>query len=374
MHKASAGAKGLHVVENIETTLEPTMEPSIEPTLEPSVQPTLDFTEEPTVEPTMDFSLEPTLEPSLPPSVEPSLDPTLEPTSEPTVEPTVEPTGDFDAPTISPTIVDQSVVVICKQTISVSTILYQLSYLTSNAAFEATVNLINSLLPTSTKVVSVVAGESVDLRRVIRVNIRAVKQLESPTSIVTYDIFIPSTASMGYANGENAYQNISSTLESAINDGAFDQVLHENAQTYNATALNSSVISLGFTSTYVTGDPGTNPLDDSSSSDDGLTDGELAGVIIGSVAGFTILTTCCVYFCLSRSSKRSGYDHQPLTSANDVDNPVKGSVEKPDVETDPMLPGNKKPKTSLSKSNKKLSSSTVSAVDRMYTQSGTEMV
>jgi len=94
---------------------------------------------------------------------------------------------------------------------------------------------------------------------------------------------------------------LSAQLENAITSGSFDNTLHTLAITNSATAL-TTVSSGEIIVTYP-------PSDNGNNNSDKLSDGAIAGIVIGSVAGVLIIGFLVYYFMCS--SKHSLLTNQP---------------------------------------------------------------
>jgi hypothetical protein len=94
-----------------------------------------------------------------------------------------------------------------------------------------------------------------------------------------------------------SYEQLSSQLSSAVDDGDFDSLMHSIAVAYAATDLETAVsASIKVTDETLTSD------DSGGGGKDGLSGGAIAGVVIGTIAGVALLGALLWYVL---SAKRS---------------------------------------------------------------------
>ena len=100
-------------------------------------------------------------------------------------------------------------------------------------------------------------------------------------------------------------EQLAAQLENSITSGAFDNTLHSLAVTNSATAL-TTVSSGEVTVTYP-------PSDNGNNNSDKLSDGAIAGIVIGCVAGALIIGFLVYYFmCSAKHSLLGSQPHLEL--------------------------------------------------------------
>jgi len=109
----------------------------------------------------------------------------------------------------------------------------------------------------------------------------------TPTIIVVTEAAIP-LSSTTYTDTASLYNGVNNNLQSAVTTGAFDQTLHTSSNVNNAGLTIASVASVSSSPASVSYPP-------SSSSNDRLSDGAIAGIVIGTVVGFALLVAAAYF-------------------------------------------------------------------------------
>lgn len=145
---------------------------------------------------------------------------------------------------------------------------------------------------------------------------------------ITFQVTIPSSESVGYVNGEDAYTKTTNQLKSAINSGRFDTNVQTYATNYNTASMNG-VTSLGaqptLISTTTNGSPTFAPTAaPTSSNDDDDSILPLWAIIVIPVGGFFFLVCLCAGAYFAFVNKKSDGDAPTGTSDKKPisDNPI----------------------------------------------------
>ncbi|KAJ1418991.1 hypothetical protein B484DRAFT_481555 [Ochromonadaceae sp. CCMP2298] len=220
-------------------------------------------------------------------SAEPSLEPTAAPTGEPTAaltgEPTAEPTGSppVPSPTMAPT--DNDVV---------SFTATQLINGVSMSDYESNRALYNlTLSETIASTMSGVSSQDVrnlDLTPPILASTIRLRMLAGDSVTATYDVSV---------RGANLnYDDLTSQLSEAVNDGTFDLLLTQYATANNATSL------VAATSDSIT-TTDTSPYDSGKSDSNVLHDDAIAGIVVGTLVGCLLLGLLAWFACRPKNNQ-----------------------------------------------------------------------
>eukprot|EP01039_Chlorochromonas_danica_P004847 gene4847-5315_t len=280
-------------------TRSPTLAPTADHTTFPSFSPTVDhtafpsfspssMTEEPTVAPTWSPSLAPTRSPTASPSRLPTVAPTRSPSAIPSVAPTATPSA-TRAPTTAPTAQTQPVL-----TFSSSFTMAGLTSATLSAADqEAVLNAQAEILAISVNyIVFVSATAQTHMRHVASVEVTVITQTTLP--LVDFPQYGGDATSL--------YQSMTSTLSSSVADGSFSSTLTVQASNSGSTNLATASVSSVDNSDAVVDSPD----DDGGDKHKKLSDGAIAGIVIGCVV-FVALFMLAYYYCFSCSGSNSKF-------------------------------------------------------------------
>ena len=128
----------------------------------------------------------------------------------------------------------------------------------------------------------------------------------TPTIIVVTEATIP-LSSTTYTDTASLYNGVNNNLQSAVTTGAFDQTLQTSSNVNNAGLTTASVAS-------VSSSPATVSYPPSSSSNDRLSDGAIAGIVIGTVVGFALLVAAAyfayIYYIAHHGGGAADYSKQ----------------------------------------------------------------
>jgi hypothetical protein len=272
----------------------PTFLPTAVPSVAPSAVPTVTPTDSPTTTP----STTPTVIPSEIPTVVPTPVPSVTPTFLPTTVPTVVPSFRPSAPTYSPSAVPTATPTgRTKGSITVST--------------SFTVNSVNgaTLTPTSQETLkqsiadaSQTTVNNVDLVSVTRTDRRLLlsvpHRMLATVSLFSYKVVAEIHFNLIDFPGLNESYvagTKSKGLMQSVESHEFDRIISYYATMYNATQLmsNATVLDIDVTATII-------PVPHGSSSDnDSISDGRIAGLVVGVTLG-TLFLSVLVYFVLVR--------------------------------------------------------------------------
>lgn len=242
-------------------------------------------TAEPTVAPTEGYSLEPTAEPTAEPTTSSSANtPTYGPTStRPSARPTFVPTQSPSVQT-SPLITFQAVITLNGVTTATLDVNGQ----------KAVINATAVSMSVSSSVLRYVSDVSTVITR---------RKLSSSISlfVTTYRVVATTELEMllsetTYPNTDALFAGLTGLLDQAVQSGTFDTQLNRAATAFNAPALDTTTASGVTYSTPVVDNPRT-----SSSKDDALDDGAIAGIVIGAFF-FVVLVAAIVYLFVVKES------------------------------------------------------------------------
>lgn len=268
---------------------EPTPEPSVAPSVAPSAEPTT----EPTAEPTAGDT--PVAAPTLPPVPAPSATPSATPTVHPTLSPTVQtsPVVSFTS-TITLTNVasstldaDSQYAVRSASAMSMNIDISHVTYVSATAAFS-----VSAMSANARPILHNVHHEDVRLAT-DKQAILSDKTLHIPSRTLagnTLEVTIVtkiSLASTTYSSVDDLYDELSEMLEDAVDDNDFTTYLR-SAGAAQLTSANATEVDSE--DPVITNPPNSG---DDKSGESGLSDGVLAGIIIGALAGAVLLCMLC---------------------------------------------------------------------------------
>jgi hypothetical protein len=298
-------------------TASPSASPSVSPTFAPSDSPSMAPTVAPSVVPTIVPTSPRTVGPTQIPTVVATESPTVIPTQTPTEVPTIVPSFRPSAPTYSPSAVPTAV----PTGRSKSSIII-------NAGL--TVSSVNgaSLTPTSQETikqsianVSQTTTDNVDLVSVTRTDRRlllsSVVRRMLATALFSYKVVAEIHFNLIDFPGLNesyVAETKSKVLMDAVKTHEFDRIISYYATINNATQLanNVTVSGVSITATVV-------PVPSDSGDDEDLSDGQLAGLVIGVTLGVILLGGLAYLSVLKfRSEKYSNYGKIPGTSEREI--------------------------------------------------------
>jgi len=362
LHSVKSSAEDFHIVTEISMatvkrvqvravsgapTLEPTEAPSEEPTEEPSEEPTEEPTSipssqpsnrpsgfpsavpsfyptsVPSVVPSSRPSSRPNSQPSSLPTCQPSSSPSGRPSAQPSAQPTNSPTAPSFRPTFQPYAPSPVPTVRVTENVNVTTE-YQFGSVNAvqlnNVSVSTITAVIQQLAPKPSTVVvksftRIDDGNSTGRRlegdwslslSSARVEIEAARRKYYRYRVVANIIF-----NLINFPGQNA-SAVAATKTKMIKEvgtnGTFVQVLRQLAVANNATQLfNTTVEGVNVTHTVVPPTPTTSD-DDSSTRTARLTDGQIAGLIVGCIVGSGCLLTI-LYFVIVAKRARTDYHY-----------------------------------------------------------------
>lgn len=273
----------------------PTLAPSASPTAAATDMPSLSPSEAPTYFPPLSTSHAPTMAPSQAPSIVPSQAPSIQPTRSPSIAPSLSPTttsaptitfapsvvptrAPSPAPTLAPTLQSHPVVVLT-------------SYLTlqnlqgniSSSEQQAICNTQAKILNVSAEYVSFV-GTTTEVPNLARMTILA----DTPSTLVAItDTSLPLVDYPQFQSDPQAlYDSMVDTMKTALSTDVFLTTLIEQSALVGATTFLESNLTLNgsfpLTPTIVL-PPTMSPTAAPGDSKDGLSDGEIAAIVICSI-------------------------------------------------------------------------------------------
>jgi hypothetical protein len=290
-------------VPSVDPTMAPTTVPTANPSFAPSVDPTMAPTTVPTANPSFVPSARPTVEPTAIPTPNPTVVPSVDPTMAPTAVPTIAPSFRPSAPTYSPSAVPTAVPTgRSKSSIVIST--------------GFTVNSVNgaTLTPTSQATikqsianVSQTTVNNVDLVSVTRTNRRLLssvlhRMLES-VSLFSYNVVAEIHFNLIDFPGLNESYvagTESKSLMQSMESHEFDRIISYFAAINNASQLMSNVTVRGTSVTFTVV-----PVPSESEQDPDLSDGQVAGLVVGITLGTVFLGVVIYIILLKVRSKPS---------------------------------------------------------------------
>lgn len=165
-----------------------------------------------------------------------------------------------------------------------------------NVIISATATTLN----VSTSSVTYLGATQVSRRKLRAVQQTALVQSQPHTASITIVASLSVSVLLdSYPSAANAtalFNNLQSTLVSAVTSGAFTATVQATAALQGVTALQTVTAD----SATVTLSEVTTPSD-SSSNDDSLSDGEVAGVVIGSIVGAALIAGIAYFLIYGRA-------------------------------------------------------------------------
>lgn len=180
----------------------------------------------------------------------------------------------------------------------------------------------------------VTSSVAASMKGVSASNIAVVAVTDSPSTMVsknalttqgtlcyiTYNVYIPSTQSAGYINGNDAFTKTTNQLKSNVNNGKFNTNVQTYATAYSTPSMNG-VTSLGAQSSSYSATT-------NSSNDDDNSILPLWAIIVIAVGGFLLLVCLCsgAYFLFAGKKSSDDSSSSGNTGTNDkkvmLDNPM----------------------------------------------------
>jgi hypothetical protein len=300
-------------------TAAPTVVPSAIPSVTPSVSPSVSPTAVPTAIPTAI----PTYAPSFTPSAVSSAFPSSQPSSHPTGEPSTQPTNRPTMPTFSPTAIPTAIPTSrTKASIKVNA---GFTFTSVNGAF---------LNPTSQETIkqsianaSHTTANNVDLVSVTRADTsrRLLLRVEEPAihalaaTLFKYNVVadihfnlidFPESFNASYVAEMKSKQ-----IVRAVNTGIMNQIVRYYAIANNASQLlNSTAANITVLSTAITPAPGA-----SSSESSNLSDGQIAGLVVGVTLGGLLLIVLFFWIVTASKSRKENSKVRHSPSDNEAD-------------------------------------------------------
>lgn len=339
-------------------TVAPSMLPSVTPSLAPTTPPTVNPTVAPTATPSVTPSRSPTATPSLAPTARPTVTPSEQPSKEPTITeyptftPTITPT---ESPTHSPTFTPTSAVLVTLEFnvtqgySGVTEAQYESNLEENNLIIAETVaEYMDNIYAEDVTVIKVETPSEpsaapteaptlapLTLAQEQQKSLASAVSEQKETLILTYTVKLPDLYAAGYTSAVQAYDELTADLTDAIKSGNFTsymrELANENAiltfatgrRLQTASALvNATGLQPVFSNFSVT----VSTQGGESSNDDNLSDGEIAGVVIGTVVGVGLLAGASYYLIttmktpamasLSRASAMENEDYQSDAAAS----------------------------------------------------------
>lgn len=279
-----------------EQTIVPTVMPTFAPTFEPTAQPTFEPTATPTASPSASPSATPTAIPTFAPTATPTFAPTYAPTATPTFTPTQVPTFAAQPPTGGST--PQSAVILGAMVAQGTTADVFNADPNNGFVFCRTVDTASNIPIGSTQdCIASSPTTSPTSRRL---------QSSSDSAIVSFKIVLASTQAAGFSSAEDAYQSITVALATASATNQLTTIMQQIAASNNISFLLNITIGDAGTTTY--------EAVNLHSHNRYVSDGEIAGIVIGSIVGVALLGTILYYTLRMR---RSSMEHTNEQSNDD---------------------------------------------------------
>jgi hypothetical protein len=285
-------------VSTTDPSAEPTPAPSRIPSFAPSAVPTVTPTDRPTAAP----STTPTVSPSEIPTVIPSPVPSVTPTFLPTADPTVVPSFRPSAPTYSPTAVPTPVPtartkgsVIVNTGFTVNSVNGVTLNPTSQETIKQSIANASQTTPNNVELVSVTRTDRRLLSSVLHRSLTAALFSYKVVAEIHFNLIDFPGLNESFVAGTK-----SKVLMEAVKTHEFDRIISHYATINNASQLmNVNVLDIDVTATII-------PAPHEASSDsDRISDGRIAGLVVGVTMG-TLFLSVLVYFVLVRRRLRSG--------------------------------------------------------------------
>lgn len=287
----------------------PTFAPTFFPTEQPTEQPTFEPTHSPTAMPTFSPSASPSATPTATPTYVPTATPTFAPTATPTFAPTYAPTA---TPTFTPTQVPTFAAQPPTGTTPQSAVIQgaMVAKGTTADVFNADPNNGFVFCRTVDTASNIPIGSTQDCIASSPTSspTSSSRRLQSSTdsAVVSFKIVLASTQAAGFANAEDAYQSITVALATASATNQLTTIMQQIAAANNITFLLNVTIGDAGTTTY--------EAVNIHNHNRYVSDGEIAGIIIGSIVGVALLGTILYYTLLMR---RSSLEHSNEQSIDD---------------------------------------------------------
>lgn len=275
----------------------PSTMPSGRPTVKPSALPTVKPSAVPTVKPSAFPSSRPTSRPFSTPTSQPTAQPFSKPTGRPSSQPSSQPTNSPTAPSFRPTVVPT--VVVTQRSTEIVKVNATYTFGSVNA-----LQLNNVSIATITTVIVSLAPKPsrVFVRRIYRIIAGTGRRLQ-PVQLFNYGADATISFNLVDYPGQNTTQvanTQSSLIKQIATNGTFETVLRSLAVANNATQLfNVTVVGVN-TTAEVTPTPTTNDQSSSSTRTARLTDGQIAGLVIGCVLGSSCLLAVLYYSVIAK--------------------------------------------------------------------------
>jgi tetrahydromethanopterin S-methyltransferase subunit F len=304
---------------SVSPTFAPSDSPSMTPTVVPSVVPTLVPTSFPTFGPTQTPSAFPTESPTVThtPTLIPSVEPTITPTWVPSVDPTMVPSFRPSAPTYSPSAVPTPV----PTWRSKSSVVINAGFTMNSVNGESLTSTSQETIKQSIANASQATVNNVDLVSVTRTNRRLLSSVGhrvlSTVSLFSYKVVAEIHFNLIDFPGLNESYvagTKSKVLMQSMESHEFDRIISYYATINNAVQLanNVSVSEVSVSTTVI-------PVSRDSENDSGLSNGQLAGLVIGVTLGAILLGGIGYLSVLKiRSEKSSNYRQVPGTSEGEI--------------------------------------------------------
>jgi hypothetical protein len=295
---------------SVTPTMIPSAVPTVSPTAVPSVTPTVVATESPTLSPVVIPTGVPSVDPTRSPSVVPSGGPTLTPAKTPTVIPSMEPTMALTTvPTLVPSFRPSALVPTPNPTArSKSAVVVKTDFTMNSVSGTTLTSTSQDTIKQSIADASQTTANNVDLVSVTKTNRRLLSSLVhgmlATASLFRYKVVAEIHFNLIDFPGLNESYvagTKSKGLMQVMESHEFDRIISYYATIHNVSQLMNNVTASDVTvTTSIIPAPG----DSSSGSKKDLTAGEIVGIVVGAVAGASLLTVL-VYLAVVQSRSQS---------------------------------------------------------------------